>query len=251
MKLKEMIFFALALLCLADSIILTFRSSVTLGLFMMYGLTGVLFAYAFFHSKIDAFCSHLPESALRILFFCGVAFFLFLVGVMTVSSFYRAPTGEEQVVIVLGAGLRGERVSDTLRRRLDRALEYYQEHPGCLLILSGGQGPDEILPEAEAMSRYLQERGVPSEDLLLEDRSTSTQENFAFSLDLMRQRGLDEDTPILFVTNRYHCYRAAQYAQKVGFTEVRVLPCSTSLIYLPSAVMREAVAICALWAGLN
>lgn len=251
MKLKEILILVLALLCLADSIILTFRAAVTLGLFLMYGLTAALFGYAFFHEPIDAFCARWPGSALRILFFCGVAFFLFLTGLMTVSSFLRAPTGNEQVVIVLGAGLRGETVSDTLRRRLDRALEYYNAHPDCLLILSGGQGPDEAIPEAEGMARYLRARGVPQENLLLEDRSTSTEENFAFSLALMHGRGLDESTPIIFVTNRFHCYRAAQYAQKVGFKEVRTLACGTSPIYLLSAVMREAVAICALWAGLN
>ena len=251
MKLKEIVFLLLALICLADSIILTFRSAVTLGLFLMYGLSAVLFIYAFFHEPIDTFCTHFPGSALRVVFFCGVAFFVFLAGLMAVSSFSRAPTGEERVVIVLGAGLRGETVSDTLRRRLDCALEYYRAHPDCLLILSGGQGPDEAISEAEGMTRYLQAHGVPQENLLLEDRSTSTEENFAFSLSLMKERGLDETTPIIFVTNRFHCYRAAQYAQKVGFKEVHSLVCGTSLIYLPSAVLREAVAICALWAGLN
>ena len=61
------------------------------------------------------------------------------------------------------------------------------------------------------MARYLIEAGVPEEDLLLESRSTSTRENFDFSLELLRRRGLSADTPILFVTNRFHCYRAAGY----------------------------------------
>lgn len=247
MKLKEILLLILALLCLLDSAVLTARASVTLGLFLMYGLTAALFAYFFFHRQVDAFCSHGLGALLKVVFFCGFAFFLYLVGLMEVSALRAAPTGTERVVIVLGAGLRDDKPSDTLRRRLDAALEYYRGHPGCLLVLSGGQGPDEALPEAEAMARYLREAGVPQADLLLEDKSASTEENFSFSLRLLRRRGLDGDTPVLFVTNRFHCYRAAGYARRVGFSRVSALPTGTSIFVWPAAVMREALAICAYW----
>ena len=249
MKLKEMIVLSLAVLFLIDSILLTFRANVTLGLFLVWGLTGALFCYFFFHRQIDAFCSHGIGAVLRVLFLCGFAFFVALVALMELYPLRCAPTGEERVVIVLGAGLRGETPSDTLRRRLDAALGYYRDHPGCLLVLSGGQGPDEAIPEAEAMARYLIEAGVPQEDLLLESRSTSTRENFDFSLELLRRRGLSADTPILFVTNRFHCYRAAGYAARAGFTRVRAITAATSPIVLPSSLMREALGICAYWAS--
>ncbi len=250
MKLKEIILLILALLCLLDSAVLTVRASVTLGLFLMYGLTAALFVYFFFHRQIDGFCSHGPGALLRVVFFCGFAFFLCLVGLMELSALRAAPTGDERVIVVLGAGLRGEQPSDTLRRRLDAALDYYQEHPGCLLVLSGGQGPDETLPEAEAMARYLRAAGVPEQDLLLEDASSSTEENFAFSLRLLRRRGLGGDTPMLFVTNRFHCYRAAGYARRAGFSRAAALPTGTSVFVWPAAVMREALAICAYWAKI-
>lgn len=248
MKWKEILVLALALLFLIDSILLTFRASVTLGLFLVWGLTGALFLYFFFHRQIDAFCAHGVGAVLRAVFWCGFAFFVFLVGLMELYPLRCAPAGQEQVVIVLGAGLRGKEPSDTLRRRLDTALDYYRENPGCLLVLSGGQGPDEEIPEAQAMARYLLDAGIPEEDLLLEDRSTSTRENFAFSLELLRSRGMSEDTPILFVTNRFHCYRAAGYAQRVGFLHVGALAATTSPVVLPASLMREALGICAYWA---
>ena len=244
-----MIVLILAVLFLADSILLTLRGSVNLGLFLVWGLTGALFLYFLFHRQIDAFCAHGVGAVLRAVFWCGFAFFVFLVALMELYPLRCAPTGEERVVIVLGAGLRGEAPSGTLRRRLDAALAYYRAHPGCLLVLSGGQGPDEAIPEAEAMARYLSAAGVPQEDLLLEDRSTSTRENFAFSLELLRRRGLSADTPILFVTSRFHCYRAAGYAARAGFSNVGAVPAFTGLVALPASLMREALGICAYWAS--
>ena len=107
MKLKEMIVLSLAVLFLIDSILLTFRANVTLGLFLVWGLTGALFCYFFFHRQIDAFCSHGIGAVLRVLFLCGFAFFVALVALMELYPLRCAPTGEERVVIVLGAGLRG------------------------------------------------------------------------------------------------------------------------------------------------
>lgn len=248
---KTALFLLLALLCLANSLILTFRASATLGLYLMYALSAALFCYALFHTQVDAFCRHGVGAVLRAVFFCGVTFFIFLVLLMEGYALRCRPGGGPRVLIVLGAGLRGDAPSDTLRRRLDAALDYYRQNPGCLLVLSGGQGPDETVPEATAMARYLQAAGLPGGDLLIEDRSTSTEENFAFSLALLRQRGLDEKTPILFVTNSFHCYRAACYARRMGFSRVEALPTTTSPLTLLPALMREALAICALWAGIR
>jgi len=247
MKLKELCLLGLASFCLVCSVYLTLRASVTLGLFLMYGLTAALFLYLRFSAQIDRFCAHGPGRILAVLFWCGFAFFVFLVGLMELSPGFAAAPGDRQAVIVLGAGLRGEQPSDTLRRRLDAALAYYRAHPGCLLVLSGGQGYDEAVPEAEAMARWLKARGVPQSDLLLESRSASTEENFADSLAAMKTRGLDARTPVLYVTNRFHCYRAGGWARRVGFVDAAPLPTATSPLVWPAAAMREALAICAFW----
>ncbi len=115
------------------------------------------------------------------------------VGSRIVLAMYAGNPSEQEpsYVIVLGAQVKGTSPSRALKRRLDRAVQYAEEHPGAILILSGGQGADEEISEAECMYRYLTAAGVSSERLLLEDGSTSTQENLEFSAELILQRMAD------------------------------------------------------------
>ncbi|MCD8015095.1 MAG: YdcF family protein [Lachnospiraceae bacterium] len=111
-------------------------------------------------------------------------------GSRIVLAMYAGNPSEQEpsYVIVLGAQVKGTSPSRALKRRLDRAAQYAEAHPGAILILSGGQGADEEISEAECMYRYLTAAGVPEERLLLEDGSTSTQENLEFSAELIRQQ---------------------------------------------------------------
>ena len=241
----------LAAVLVLYSVSLIFLSNFNMGNLMVWLLTACVAGYAVFRRPLSLWFS---AGAGRVVFWvlavlAGV--YLALIAFVSVSGYMNPPTGDERVIVVLGAGLHKDKPSKLLQYRLNKAYDYAAAHPDTLVITSGGQGRDEWLPEGDAMRDYLIAKGLPADRVLAESGSTSTEENFAFSLALMHGRGLDESTPIIFVTNRFHCYRAAQYAQKVGFKEVRTLACGTSPIYLLSAVMREAVAICALWAGLN
>lgn len=93
------------------------------------------------------------------------------------------------VVVVLGSGLLGERVSPLLARRLDLGLSMYEKSlaasDDAILVVSGGQGPDEVVSEAEAMSKYVMEKGFARGTLLLEDQSTNTLENLTYSASLV------------------------------------------------------------------
>ncbi len=84
-------------------------------------------------------------------------------------------------LIVLGTKVREDDISDSLRRRLDKAIQYAQEHPETKLVLSGGQGADEPTTEAFAMAEYLRYNGVEPEQMLLEVYSTNTRENMICS----------------------------------------------------------------------
>ena len=63
-------------------------------------------------------------------------------------------------IVVLGAQVQGDGPSLTLRKRLDRTLEFLQEHPDKTVIVSGGQGADEAHTEASVMAQYLLARGA-------------------------------------------------------------------------------------------
>lgn len=251
MKLKEFLILLLALLCLADSIVLTVRRSFSTGLLLLYFLSGGLLLLWRFYPLVTVFCSHGFGFALKVVFFCGLAFFVFLLGLMGISSLRREVTAEPRVAIVLGAGLHGQQLTGMLQNRLDCAVQYWRQHPGVTLVLSGGQGPRETIPEAEAMARYLVAAGIPRENLLLEDKSSSTRENFLFSATILLHHGYTLSEPVLYITDGFHCYRAGGYATQAGFTQADALPVRTGFFVWPPSVLREALAICAYWAHIK
>lgn len=126
-------------------------------------------------------------------------------------------------VIVLGAGVNGETPSLALSTRIETAAAYLAEHPDIPVVLSGGQGPGEDITEAEALRRALVGKGAEEDRLLLEERSTSTVENFACSKALLEERGVDTETALVaVVSNDFHLYRAGAIAQRQGLTVVGV-----------------------------
>lgn len=121
-------------------------------------------------------------------------------------------------VIVLGAGVNGENPSLVLQSRITAARRYMQEYPDIPVVLSGGQGPGEDITEAECMRRALEGEGA---ELILEERSTSTEENLAFSKELLEQRGIDpQNSTIAIITNDFHVTRACMLAGQQGYETV-------------------------------
>ena len=121
-------------------------------------------------------------------------------------------------VIVLGAGVNGENPSLVLQSRITAAREYIYEHPDVTVVLSGGQGPGEDITEAECMRRALEGEGA---ELILEERSTSTEENLAFSKEILEQRGIDpQNSTIAIITNDFHVTRACMLAGELGYETV-------------------------------
>ena len=148
-------------------------------------------------------------------------------------------------IIIHGAGLLdGERVTPLLKRRIDKAVEAYKKstNPNMKLIASGGQGPDEKISEAQAILNYLlEETDIPKEAVLLEDQSKTTYENLLFSKQIGEK--LVDQPRFLFVTNDYHVFRTSTYAKKIGI-KGDGLGCSTAGYYIPSAFIREFIALC-------
>ena len=130
------------------------------------------------------------------------------------------PPEDERVgaLIVLGAGVNGTTPSLTLRTRLEAAAEYLREHPEIPVVLSGGQGPGEDITEAQAMFTALTASGISPERLILEEQSTSTEENLMFSQRLLEELGVSANDPIGLVTNDFHQFRAQLIAGQEGMT---------------------------------
>ena len=157
----------------------------------------------------------------------------------------RDETGRDApVMIVLGAKLWQDGPSPVLELRLEKALEYWREHPETEVILSGGQGADEPESEAGAMAEWLEERGVPGGQLHLEERSTNTAENLRYSMRLMEQLGYDpESTPAVVVSSAFHLARVRLLCGRYGLeadTLGAPMPDGKSAVY---SYTREAFAL--------
>lgn len=147
-------------------------------------------------------------------------------------------------LIVLGAGLlHGDTVSPLLAARINAGIRFYRKQQAlnrpCKLLFSGGQGPDELLPEGLAMQRYALAQGIPAADTLVEDRSTTTLENMRFSAKMIQALGGGKAA---FFTNNYHLFRAGIYAKQAGLA-ANGHGAQTSFYFLPNAVIREYLAM--------
>lgn len=156
------------------------------------------------------------------------------------------PKCDKDYIIVLGSGLiDGYKVSKLLGGRIDKAIEFYnrqkQSNENIKIIFSGGQGLDESISEALAMSKYAIENGVDEKDIILEDRSTTTLENFKFSKEIMDSISEDSYNSI-FATSNYHVLRASMYAEEIGLKS-QGIGGKTAFYYLPNAMIREYIAI--------
>ena len=152
-------------------------------------------------------------------------------------------------IVALGSGLRGSRVPPLLASRLNRAAALYQAEVAAgnqpVLITSGGRGPGENVAEAVAMADYLIEHGIPAERIRREDRSTNTEQNLRFSKELA-----GEGSRMVVVTNNFHVLRAATLARHLQL-DAEVVGSPTARYYLPSAMLREFIAILARYPYLN
>lgn len=182
----------------------------------------------------------------------GIALLLFFLsayagGVFVVFLAYAIAYGRMRpqhtpdALVILGSRIINGKVPPLLRARLDRAMEIYSAtQPRPLLIPSGGQGPDEALPEGEAMAAYLLDAGAEPSDVVVESRAATTEQNLRFARNEQLMAG--RDGPLLAVTNDYHVLRSAMLARKLKI-DAEVTGARTASYYRPSAFLREFVAV--------
>ena len=137
-------------------------------------------------------------------------------------------------IVVLGSGIDGTKITPLLAARVDKGIQLLRKNPEAKLILSGGQGPGEEIPESEAMAAYALERGIEPERLVLERQSANTEENLGFSRALM-----EPGRPrVAVVTTAYHVFRALLLAKRMGLRCVG-FGAKTKWYFTLNAVIRE------------
>ncbi|MBC1428769.1 YdcF family protein [Listeria seeligeri] len=177
-----------------------------------------------------------------------VGYFSFLFLSFLLSTFiyqYNFPRYNQDFLIVLGSGLiGGDRVPPLLASRLDRALAFYEkqlakEGKRATFIVSGGQGDNETISEAEAMRGYLISKGIDETFIIMENKSVNTLQNMQFSKKKMD--AIMSEYNSLFSTNNFHLFRASLYARKAGLKS-QGIGAKTALYYMPNALIREFIA---------
>lgn len=232
-KYIRIIFSALGIAVVLNGIVASSMSNLNAGLFLVFALGLFLIAFGVFLPKIPRWARYTLSICL-----CAV---ICMSTVIFVGGTVDTVTYTEDAVIVLGAGLRGDRPSLTLRNRLDCAVGYYENNPDCVIVVTGGQGQGEDITEALAMERYLVEHGVPAYKIIKEELSTSTYENFRNAKELLDSR-LGEDYSITLITNDFHVLRAVSTAEKVGFDSPAHLHSSTPIYTALPSILRECLA---------
>jgi uncharacterized SAM-binding protein YcdF (DUF218 family) len=215
-----------------------------LTLFLAIFLTVIVFVNLFLLAYLPQWAQLLLSMVPAILFYFFIVFYNFL----TVSVLYQfnRPRFNQDFIVVLGAGLMGgEKVTPLLAKRIDKAIAFYRAQEKATLsppklVMSGGQGMDEKLPEAIAMQEYALEKGIPPEQILVETNSKTTLENMLFSKELMDQEKLRYRA--IFTSNNYHIFRAGMYARTAKL-KANGIGAKTAFYYLPNAFLREYIAI--------
>ncbi|HAP3674380.1 TPA: YdcF family protein [Enterococcus faecalis] len=217
-----------------------------LTLLLAIGLTLLLIYNFFFQSLLPTWLSLPLTIAPFILTYFAFVFYNFL----TVSTLYQfnQPKYTQDYIVVLGSGLiNGEIVPPLLQARINKAIQFYKAQNRATLnppkiVMSGGQGPDELLPESVAMKMYALTQGIPDDDILVEAHSKNTLENMRFSKETMIEDFGNANFQAIFTTNNYHLFRAGLFARMVGL-KADGIGAKTAFYFLPNAFIREFIAI--------
>ncbi len=204
--------------------------------------SAILFFYGVFFEKAnEAFRSLWKKklwkgvfSFLALILAAAVIFTATVTAKMIIAA--NNPPEKETTVIVLGCKVNPNGPSLSLLKRLEAAYDYLNQNPKLCCILSGGQGLDEPVSEAQAMYDWLVKKGIDKKRLYLEDKSTSTRENLAFSKEIIEKEALPP--AITIITNDFHQYRAKKIAESYTM-ECYSVSGETPFYLLPTYYVRE------------
>ncbi|EJR91153.1 hypothetical protein IKE_05751 [Bacillus cereus VD196] len=178
----------------------------------------------------------------------SVYFFIHVSNFLTAYFLYQfnRPRRNQDFIIVLGSGLINDKVPPLLASRINKAIDFYWKQATVnappTIIFSGGQGPNEGLPESEAMQNYAVKKGIPLEHIVQENRSVNTYQNMSFSKEIMDSLKSEGKYRSIFTTNNFHLFRAGIYARQAGLNS-QGIGSKTAFYYWPNAMIREYVAI--------
>ncbi len=242
MNMLEKVSIVAGVLFIVGACVLSIAYGFTVGNAIALCVGAMFIAIGFWFRKL----SPLLQRTILVLATIGVAFFLTITIIVIIHGSRSTVTFREDGVLVLGCGIRGEAVLPTLQSRLDRCLEYLNHNPGVPVVVSGGRGRNEDIAEAEAMKHYLVQRGLSEAQIIIEDRSRDTKDNFRYSKPLFDSIFVGKSYTLACVTSDYHVFRVKKTARDEGL-DIKVYPAGVKWYLRPSAYCREVLSVCKAW----
>ncbi len=172
-------------------------------------------------------------------FFYIFVFLFLVIESFIVKGFFEKGSKDLDYIIILGAKVNKTTPSLSLQYRIEEAGNYLMENEGTVAILSGGQGDDEEISEAQCMYEQLTDMGIMAERLIMENKSTSTSENIKYSSKWIENKNCS----IGIVTNNFHIFRAVGIAKKLGYKKVEGIAAKSVWWMQPKNMIRECLAI--------
>jgi len=232
---KEIFSILCSLFCFAYCILICSIRSGT-RFYLVWGMGGCFFLglTAFLHFHMWSKLPHgLQKSILAVIVF-GALTFVIVEGCI-ISAYHAKGEPDLDYLIVLGAQVKEKGPSAALKFRLDTAYDYLVENEDTLCIVSGGQGANEPHSEAQGMYDYLLGKGIAKERLIMEDRSTDTSENIAFSSVFLDM----EKDHVGIVTNNFHVFRGVHLAKHQGIRNVCGIAAPSNIYFQLNNMVRE------------
>lgn len=239
---KKIVLSGIGSLLMINATCMVAFSNMHIGLIATFLLGAILLLYGLFG---DGFMGKIPKWLTGTFFICVFLVVAFISFLLLYGGFDNAAY-DEDAIIVLGSGIRGEKLTVGLKNRLDVAIACYEKNPDVIIVVSGGQGPQEDITEALAMERYLLDMGIPQEKILKEEQATSTYENFVYAKQLLDDY-FDGAYRITYVTNNYHIYRAGAIAQTAGFADATHCSSGTPWYSIIPSCVRECIGVLKFW----
>ena len=221
---------------------------VFIGIFAIMGLFGSQAIYLI-TSTILAGKKLLIIKKLADIIINAVLSYLYTLMISTLYCNIRAashiPKEEKDYVIILGCMIKKDgTLTPLLKARVDKAIEFAKiqkekNNKEIIFVPSGGQGDDEIMPEAEAMKNYLIDQGINKKNIITENQATSTAENLQYSYKLIAKN--KENAKISFATTNYHVFRSGVIANECGI-DCEGMGSKTKWYFYSNALIREFIA---------
>lgn len=221
-------------------------SNLNIGVILTVLLGVFLFAWGIFYDKVRRYTQKGILKVIKISAVVLLCFEVLFVGFIAIYGVNDNVTYNEDALIVLGAGVRGDKVTLPLKMRLDKAVLYHKKNPEAVIVVTGGQGFQETVTEASAMEKYLAEHGVNKDKIIKEENATSTNENMRFSKKILDEY-FSVEYKVAIVTNNFHIYRGTSIAKAEDFENVFHMHAGLQWYNIAPCYLRESLAIFKMW----